>query len=346
MAKASLEMAVLDAELRAAGRSFAEHLGAVRDRVPAGVSVGITDTVGELLDQVAGYLDDGYLRIKLKIEPGVDIDRVAAVRERFGDDLTLQVDANAAYSLDDAAHLAQLDAFDLLLIEQPLATDDLRHHSLLATRMRTPICLDESITVGQGVPPTPSPSAPARSSTSRPAGSAATSRPCASTTCARCTAFPSGAAGCSRPGWAAPPTWRSPRCPGSPSPATRRRRTATGSATSPSRSCSGPTATSPCRAVPGWASNRSRTCSPRSRRRRRGCRDRGGSPPVTTRRRPVRSRRHAVGVRARHRRLAGDGARHGRRGCAGPGGAAPGDRSAVRHRAGRHRRARPSTWRP
>ena len=150
MAKASLEMAVLDAELRAAGRSFAEHLGAVRDRVPAGVSVGITDTVGELLDQVAGYLDDGYLRIKLKIEPGVDIERVAAVRERFGDGLTLQVDANAAYTLDDAAHLAQLDAFDLLLIEQPLATDDLRHHSLLATRMRTPICLDESILSAKG----------------------------------------------------------------------------------------------------------------------------------------------------------------------------------------------------
>ena len=146
MAKAALEMAVLDAELRAAGVSFAEYLGAVTDRVPAGVSVGITDGTPELLDQVAGYLDDGYLRIKLKIEPGLDIDRVAAVRERFGDDLQLQVDANAAYTLDDADHLAQLDAFGLLLVEQPLAADDLRHHSLLAKRMRTPICLDESIT--------------------------------------------------------------------------------------------------------------------------------------------------------------------------------------------------------
>ena len=146
MAKAAVEMAVLDAELRAAGTSFAEHLGAVTDRVPAGVSVGITDRTPELLDQVAGYLDDGYVRIKLKIEPGLDIDRVAAVRERFGDDLRLQVDANAAYTLDDADHLAQLDAFDLLLIEQPLAAGDLRHHSLLAQRMRTPICLDESIT--------------------------------------------------------------------------------------------------------------------------------------------------------------------------------------------------------
>jgi O-succinylbenzoate synthase len=146
MAKAALEMAVLDAELRAGGVSLADHLGAVAARVPAGVSVGITATTTELLDQVAGYLDDGYLRIKLKIEPGLDIERVAAVRERFGDTVQLQVDANAAYTLDDAGHLAQLDAFGLVLVEQPLAAGDLRHHSLLAARMRTPICLDESIT--------------------------------------------------------------------------------------------------------------------------------------------------------------------------------------------------------
>jgi o-succinylbenzoate synthase len=139
-------MAVLDAELRARGVSFAGHLGAAADRVPAGVSVGITTTTAELLDQVAGYLDDGYLRIKLKIEPGLDVERVAAVRERFGDAVRLQVDANAAYTLDDAEHLAQLDAFGLLLVEQPLAAGDLRHHALLAARMRTPICLDESIT--------------------------------------------------------------------------------------------------------------------------------------------------------------------------------------------------------
>lgn len=145
MAKASVEMAILDAELRAAGVSFAAHLGATAERVPAGVSVGITDTVGELLDVVAGYLADGYRRIKLKIEPGVDIERVAAVRERFGDDLLLQVDANAAYTLDDAEHLAGLDPFGLLLIEQPLSADDLRHHAMLARRITTPICLDESI---------------------------------------------------------------------------------------------------------------------------------------------------------------------------------------------------------
>ena len=146
MAKAALELAVLDASLRAAGESLAGHLGATRDRVPAGVSVGIMDSTAELLDAVAGYLDQGYLRIKLKIEPGRDLEPVAAVRERFGDDLLLQVDANAAYTLDDAGHLAGLDRFGLLLIEQPLAEDDLAGHAELARRLATPICLDESIT--------------------------------------------------------------------------------------------------------------------------------------------------------------------------------------------------------
>ncbi len=146
MAKAAVETAVLDAELRAAGVSFAAHLGAVTDRVPAGVSIGITDDVETLLAQVAGYLDDGYLRIKLKIEPGTDVDRVRAVRQRFGDDLLLQVDANAAYHIDDAEHLAALDEFGLLLIEQPLPPDDIAGHVVLAARLATPICLDESVT--------------------------------------------------------------------------------------------------------------------------------------------------------------------------------------------------------
>jgi o-succinylbenzoate synthase len=146
MAKGALEMAVLDAELRAAGLSFGRHLGAVKDRVATGVSVGIMDSVGELLDSVTGYLDQGYLRIKLKVEPGWDIEPVRAVRERFGDELPLQVDANTAYTLADARHLARLDEFGLLLIEQPLAEDDLRGHAELARRIRTPVCLDESIT--------------------------------------------------------------------------------------------------------------------------------------------------------------------------------------------------------
>jgi o-succinylbenzoate synthase len=145
MAKAALEMAVLDAELREAGRSFGERLGAVRDEVDCGVSVGIMDSIPELLDAVDGYLGQGYRRIKLKIEPGWDVEPVRAVRERFGD-ILLQVDANTAYTLADADHLAELDAFDLLLIEQPLPEDEVLAHAELAKRIRTSVCLDESIT--------------------------------------------------------------------------------------------------------------------------------------------------------------------------------------------------------
>lgn len=145
MAKAALETAVLDAELRAEGRPLARELGAVVDRVPCGVSVGIMNSVPELLDAVAAYLDQGYVRIKLKIEPGWDIEPVRAVRERFGD-IALQVDANTAYAVTDARHLARLDAFELLLIEQPLPEDDILGHAELARQLRTPVCLDESIT--------------------------------------------------------------------------------------------------------------------------------------------------------------------------------------------------------
>jgi O-succinylbenzoate synthase len=146
MAKAALETAVLDAELRAEGRSFGRELGAVRDRVPCGVSVGIMGSIPELLDAVGGYLAEGYLRIKLKIEPGWDVEPVRAVRERFGDGMLLQADANTAYALSDARHLARLDPFDLLLIEQPLDEEDILGHADLARQIRTPVCLDESIT--------------------------------------------------------------------------------------------------------------------------------------------------------------------------------------------------------
>lgn len=145
MAKAALETAVLDAQLRAQGISFAEHLGVTRTSVPSGVSVGIHDSVASTLDAVAGYLDQGYVRIKLKIRPGWDIEPVAAVRDRFGADIPLQVDANAAYTLADTAALRRLDAFGLLLIEQPLGEEDLRQHAELARRISTPVCLDESV---------------------------------------------------------------------------------------------------------------------------------------------------------------------------------------------------------
>jgi O-succinylbenzoate synthase len=146
MAKAALEVGVLDAELRAEGRPLTRELGAVRDRVPCAVSVGIMDSVDRLVDAVGGYLDEGYVRIKLKIQPGWDVEPVAAVRERFGDELLLQVDANTAYTVADARHLARLDPFDLLLIEQPLDEEDLLGHAELARQLKTPVCLDESIT--------------------------------------------------------------------------------------------------------------------------------------------------------------------------------------------------------
>ena len=145
MAKAALETALLDAQLKAEGRSLGQYLGAVRETVDCGVSVGIFDRNEELLAAVAGYLAEGYKRIKLKIEPGRDVDAVTAVRERFGGDVLLQVDANTAYTLDDAAHLAHLDDCDLLLIEQPLPEEEVLAHAKLAKLIRTPVCLDESI---------------------------------------------------------------------------------------------------------------------------------------------------------------------------------------------------------
>jgi O-succinylbenzoate synthase len=150
MAKAALEMAVLDAELRAEARSFAEYLGVDRDRIPSGVSVGIHDTTDELLAAVQGYVDDGYVRIKLKIEPGSDLDQVAAVRELIGADTPFQVDANTAYRRTDGSHLRRLDEFDLLLIEQPLPEEDLLGHAHLAAEIETPICLDESLVSAAG----------------------------------------------------------------------------------------------------------------------------------------------------------------------------------------------------
>jgi O-succinylbenzoate synthase len=148
MAKAALEMAVLDAELRTQNRSMARELGAIRDRVPCGVSVGIMDSIDEVVDAVDGYLEAGYVRIKLKIQPGWDVEPVRAVRERFGD-ILLQVDANTAYTRADARHLARLDPFDLLLIEQPLDEEDVLGHAELARAISTPVCLDESITSAQ-----------------------------------------------------------------------------------------------------------------------------------------------------------------------------------------------------
>ncbi|TFV96913.1 o-succinylbenzoate synthase [Leifsonia flava] len=145
MAKAALEAAVLDAELRAAGRSFGEYFGATVEWVGCGVSVGIAPSIDELLAEVSGYVAEGYKRIKLKIKPGWDLEPVARVRELLGPDGLLQVDANTAYTLADAEHLKRLDPFDLLLIEQPFDEEDIASHAALAQVIETPVCLDESI---------------------------------------------------------------------------------------------------------------------------------------------------------------------------------------------------------
>lgn len=145
MAKGALETAVLDAELRAQGRSMGQLFGAEREWVDCGVSVGISPTIEELLDEVMGYVEEGYRRIKLKIRPDWDLVPVGAVREELGPKGLLQVDANTAYTADDIPLLARLDAFDLLLIEQPFAEEDLAAHARLAEACETPVCLDESI---------------------------------------------------------------------------------------------------------------------------------------------------------------------------------------------------------
>lgn len=144
MARAGLEMALWDLFGRAQGRSLRSLLGGQRDRVSVGVSIGLEDSVGALMEVVDHFVREGYPRVKLKIEPGHDLEPVRAVRSRYPE-LMLQVDANAAYSLDQAEVFVALDGLGLLLIEQPLAVDDLLDHSRLQQRLDTPLCLDESI---------------------------------------------------------------------------------------------------------------------------------------------------------------------------------------------------------
>jgi len=144
MAKATLENAVWEIEAQRRGVSLAELLGGVRRRIPCGVSLGIQPSISALLELIAREQEAGYQRIKLKIRPGWDIEVLESVRNRWPE-MMLSCDANAAYRLHDQDHLAALDAFDLLMIEQPLWHDDLYFHAVLQRRLRTPICLDESI---------------------------------------------------------------------------------------------------------------------------------------------------------------------------------------------------------
>ncbi len=144
MAKAGVEAALWDLYCRRQGIPLARALGGVRTAVEAGVSLGIEPTVDALLRRIEEFVGRGYRRIKIKIQPGWDVEVVREVRRAFGP-VPLQVDANSAYTLDQAEVFQALDDFGLLMIEQPLGEDDLVDHAALQARLRTPVCLDESI---------------------------------------------------------------------------------------------------------------------------------------------------------------------------------------------------------
>ena len=144
MAKGAVEMAAWDLHARTRGVPLPVALGSTVRPIPVGVSVGLQPTDEALLDRVAMYVEQGYRRIKIKIKPGRDVEMLAKVRARFPQ-TPLVADANAAYTLADADHLAELDPLDLLMIEQPLGFEDLRDHARLQRRISTRVCLDESI---------------------------------------------------------------------------------------------------------------------------------------------------------------------------------------------------------
>ena len=145
MAKAAVETAVLDAELRLAGRSLAAHLGGARDRIPAGTAVGLADSVEALLAEVGRRVEEGYRGVKVKVQPGWDLEPLRAMRARFGDELMLGADANGSYRAADVSRLAGLDELGLAYLEQPLPADDLVGSAEVAARLATPVCLDESV---------------------------------------------------------------------------------------------------------------------------------------------------------------------------------------------------------
>ena len=144
MAKATLEDAIWDLEAQREGVSLSRLIGGVHDVIPCGVSLGIQASIPELLAEIEKELAAGYQRIKLKCKPGWDVEVFERVRGRWPG-ITLSCDANSSYRLKDADHLTAFDAFDLLMIEQPLWHDDFYYHSMLQKRLQTPICLDESI---------------------------------------------------------------------------------------------------------------------------------------------------------------------------------------------------------
>ena len=144
MAKAALENAVWDLEAQMRGIALSELLGGIRETIPCGVSIGIQPTLEGQLAEVEREVEAGYQRIKLKCKPGWDIRVFEAVRNRWPD-IMLSCDANSAYRMNDIEHLVDFEQFNLLMIEQPLWSDDFYFHSLLQKRLKTAICLDESI---------------------------------------------------------------------------------------------------------------------------------------------------------------------------------------------------------
>ena len=226
MAKASLDQAAWDITSRRDALSVAQKLalpyaGGPRARVKVGVSIGIQRSIEQTLEVIQGYLDQGYGRIKLKIRPGHDVSVARAAREAFPD-TPIMLDANSAYTLDDAAVFKEMDDLNLLMLEQPLSHDDIYDHSRLRPLIGTPLCLDESILSADHARYALALGAcdiinikPAR--VGGWSGSAQSTRPLSM----RAT-FPCGAAVCLRQASAGPASWRWPRCPALPCPATSR----------------------------------------------------------------------------------------------------------------------------
>jgi len=144
MAKASIEGAVWDLYAKQQGISLSQALGGERTKIDVGISLGIQKNIEDLLKQVNEYVTEGYKRIKIKIQPGQDVEVIRAVRTNFPD-IELMADANSAYTLDDVEKLKELDELNLMMIEQPLSHDDIIDHAELQAQIQTPICLDESI---------------------------------------------------------------------------------------------------------------------------------------------------------------------------------------------------------
>ena len=144
MAKAAIENALWDAEAAQKRQPLWKLLGGTRREVPCGVSIGIQDSVEQLLEKIQIELAAGYRRIKVKVKPGWDVNVLERIRSRWAD-ITLSCDANSAYTLDQVEHLRKFDQFNLLMIEQPLWNDDIYYHARLQRELRTAICLDESI---------------------------------------------------------------------------------------------------------------------------------------------------------------------------------------------------------